>query len=131
MIESEELLGDDFWTEEELYKMAVDQIDTPRYEDKKLNICIYHLYKNAIDTGLVLITTVKSVVDGQNAIDKLWADAGILSIAGEYSEESEVSKYKLEAIYTVLEKYAYKGKMKLIGSDRVFRYEKWMDNLVN
>ena len=76
------------------------------------------------------MTALESVIDGQEAIDTLWKEAGITAIVGEYSEESVLNKCKVEAIYQVLEKYAYVGKLKLPGADKVFKYESWMGNLV-
>ena len=130
MIESEDRLGDGFYTQEELEEMDRVLLEPGRYAKDKTNVCMYHLYKAGKDTGLVLIAAVKSVVDGQAAIDRLWESAGITAIVGNYNEEYRYNKYKVEAIYEVLEKYAYVGKLKLPGSDKVFKYEKWMDKLL-
>ena len=130
MIESEDRLGDAFYTTEELEEMDRVLLEPSRHAKDKTNICMYHLHKAGKGTGLVLIAAVKSVVDGQVAIDRFWEPAGISAIVGNYNEEYKYNKYKVEAIYEVLEKYAYVGKLKLPGSDKVFKYEKWMDNLL-
>lgn len=130
MVEETDRLSDDFWTEEELTQMALDSIELDKYSEEPTHIVFYHLYKDGKKTGLVLISAVYSVIDGQNAIDKLWAEAGITAIVGEYSEESVLNQVKLEAIYLVLQKYKYKGKNKLPGAEKVFEYQEWLGNLI-
>ena len=71
MIEQEDRLPDAFWSQEELWQMAIDVLEPDRYSEEPMHIVLYHLYKNGVDTGLVLITAVQSVLDGQNAIDRL------------------------------------------------------------
>ena len=79
---------------------------------------------------LVLITVVESVLDGQDAINTLWADVGITAVVGEYSDESTMSHVKVDAMYMVLQKYKYVGKLKLVGHHKVFKYQEWFNNLV-
>lgn len=130
MIEATDRLNDSFWTENELYKMALDAIELDRYAEEQTHIVFYHLLKDGVKTGLVMILTVKSVIDGQEAIDKLWKDLGITAIVGEYNEESYINKQIVEAIYLILNKYKYNGKQKLVGSDKVYKYEPWMGKLI-
>lgn len=130
MIEAEDMLCDEFWTENELKQMAVSQLEVDRFSEEPTNICFYHLFKDGNKTGLVMIVAVKSVIDGQNAVDKLWSDAGITAIVGEYNEESLLNKQRTEALYLLLNKYKYEGKLKLPGSDKVYKYETWMGNLI-
>lgn len=130
MIEPTDRLNDSFWTENELHQMAVDAIELERYAEEQTHIVFYHLLKDGVKTGLVMILAVKSVIDGQEAIDKLWKELGITSIVGEYNDESYTNKQKVEAMYLLLQKYKYEGKQKLPGSENVFKYEKWMENLI-
>ena len=130
MIEATDRLNDSFWTENELHQMAVDAIELDRYTEEQTHIVFYHLLKDGVKTGLVMILAVKSVIDGQEAIDKLWKDLGITSIVGEYNDESYINKQKVEAIYLLLNKYKYVGKLKLPGSENVFKYEQWMGKLI-
>lgn len=130
MIEQEDRLPDAFWSQEELRQMAVAILEPDRYSEEPRHIVLYHLYKSGVDTGLVLITAVQSVLDGQNAIDKLWTEVGITAIVGEYSEESVLSQVRLEAMYLLLQKYRYEGKLKLVGHDKVFKYQQWFPNLI-
>lgn len=130
MIEQEDRLPDAFWSETELSQMAVNVLEPDRYSEEPRHIVLYHLYKSGVDTGLVLITAVQSVLDGQNAIDKLWTEVGITAIVGEYSEESVLSQVRLEAMYLLLQKYRYEGKLKLVGHDKVFKYQQWFPNLI-
>jgi hypothetical protein len=78
----------------------------------------------------VLIAAVASVLDGQNAIDKLWAEVGITAIVGEYSDESILNQVRVEAMYLLRQKYRYEGKLKLVGHDKVFKYQQWFPNLI-
>ena len=80
MIEQEDRLPDAFWSETELSQMAIAMLEPDRYSEELRHIVMYHLYKNGADTGLVLIAAVPSVLDGQNAIDKLWTEVGITAI---------------------------------------------------
>lgn len=130
MIEQDDRLPDAFWSETELSQMAVNVLEPDRYSEEPRHIVLYHLYKSGVDTGLVLITAVQSVLDGQNAIDKLWTEVGITAIVGEYSEESVLSQVRLEAMYLLLQKYRYEGKLKLVGHDKVFKYQQWFPNLI-
>lgn len=130
MIEAEDTLPDWAWTEEELTQMAKDNLVFPKYYEEPTHIVFYHLYKDGIKTGLVLITIAKSIIDTQNAIDRFWKEADITCIVGEYNEESVLNQEKCEALYRVLDKFRYKGKMQLLGSDKVYKYESWMGNLI-
>lgn len=130
MIEQEERLPDAFWSETELTQMAIDVLEPDRYSEESRHIVLYHLYKNGIDTGLVLITAVESVLDGQDAINRLWAEVGITAIVGEYSDESMLSQVRLEAMYLLLQKYRYEGKLKLPGHSKVFKYQQWFVCLI-
>lgn len=130
MIEQDDRLPDAFWSETELSQMAVNVLEPDRYSEEPRHIVLYHLYKSGVDTGLVLITAVQSVLDGQNAIDKLWTEVGITAIVGEYSEESVLSQVRLEAMYLLLQKYRYEGKLKLVGHDKVFKYQQWFPHLI-
>lgn len=130
MIEQDDRLPDVFWSQEELRQMAVAILEPDKYSEEPRHIVLYHLYKSGVDTGLVLITAVQSVLDGQNAIDKLWTEVGITAIVGEYSEESVLSQVRLEAMYLLLQKYRYEGKLKLVGHDKVFKYQQWFPYLI-
>ena len=130
MIEATDRLCDGFWTQEELDEMAVDAIELNKYTEEKTHVVLYHLLKEGNRTGLVMILAVKSVIDGQEAIDRLWSSVGITAIVGEYNEESYINKQKVEALYLMLDKYKYVGKIKLPGSNNVFKYEEFMAKLI-
>lgn len=130
MIEAEDRLCDDFWTASELDKMALDSLVLPKYYEGPTHIVYYDLYKNGAATGLVLIKAVKSVIDGQDAIDRLWGSVGITAVFNKYSEESPLNQVKCDAIYMILDKYKYNGKIELPGSDNVYMYEPWMNKLI-
>ena len=130
MIEQEDRLPEAFWSENELRQMAIDTLELDRYSEEPTNIVLYHLQKDGADTGLVLIAAVVSVIDGQDAINTLWADVGITALVGEYSEESALSQVKVEAMYMLLQKYKYTGRTKLPGHSKVFKYSEWLVNLI-
>lgn len=130
MIEQEDRLPEEFWSENELRQMAIDVLELNRYSEEPTNIVLYHLYKSGIDTGLVLLTAVKSVIDGQDAINRLWEEVGITAELGEFNEESVLNQIKVEAMHLLLQKYRYVGKNKLPGHDKVYKYCIWFDELV-
>lgn len=130
MMEKLDRLPDEFWSKDEMFQMVVDILEPNRFSQEPAHIVLYHLYKNGTDTGLVLITVVESVLDGQDAINMLWADVGITAVVGEYSDESTMSHVKVDAMYMVLQKYKYVGKLKLVGHHKVFKYQEWFNNLV-
>jgi len=130
MMEQEDRLPDSFWSKEELRQMAIDVLEPDKYSEEPTHIVLYHLYKNGADTGLVLITAVQSVLDGQDAIDRLWAEFGIRSIVGEYSEESVLNHVRVDALYLLLQRYRYEGKIKPVVHQKVFKYQEWMPYLI-
>lgn len=130
MIEQEDRLPEAFWSENELHQMAIDALELNRYSEEPTNIVLYHLYKNGTNTGLVLLTAVKSVIDGQDAINRLWEEVGITVELGEFNEESQLNQIKVEAMHLLLQKYRYVGKNKLPGHDKVYKYCSWFDELV-
>lgn len=130
MYDSIDNLPPEFWTETELDQMALEAIEVDKYTEQKTNIVFLHLFKDLKRTGLVMILAVQSVMDAQEAVDRLWAGAGITAVVGEYSEESYLNQQKVEALYLVLHKYKYAGKQKLPGSDNVYMYEPWMEKLI-
>lgn len=130
MIEETDRLCDEFWTENELTQIAIDALVFDKYEEVPTHIVFYHLLKDGNNTGLVLITAVKSVIDGQEAINKLWSEVNITAIVGEYNEESYMNQVKLEAIHLLLNKYKYNGSIKLPKSDSVFIHEEFMGKLI-
>ena len=130
MIENIDNLPPEFWTENELDQMALEAIEVDKYAEQKTNIVFLHLFKDLTRTGLVMILAVQSVMDAQEAVDRLWAGTGITAVVGEYNEESYLNQQRVEALYLVLHKYKYAGKQKLPGSDNVYMYEPWMEKLI-
>ena len=130
MMEQVDRLPDGFWNEQELRQRAIAVLEPDKYSEEPTNIVLYHLQKDGADTGLVMITAVTSVIDGQDAINTLWADVGITALVGEYSEESPLSQVRVEAMYMLLQKYKYIGRTKLPGYNKVFKYREWFVNLI-
>ena len=130
MYDSIDNLPPEFWTENELDQMALEAIEVDKYAEQKTNIVFLHLFKDLTRTGLVMILAVQSVMDAQEAVDRLWAGTGITAVVGEYSEESYLNQQRVEALYLLLSKYKYEGKQKLPCSDKVYKYEPWMEKLI-
>ena len=130
MMEKLDRLPDEFWSKNEMHQMVVAILEPNRHSEEPAHIVLYHLYKNGVDTGLVLITVVESVLDGQDAINLLWAEVGITAVVGEYSDESVMSHIKADAMYMLLQKYKYIGRTKLPGHGKVFKYSEWLVNLI-
>ena len=130
MMEQEDRLPDAFWSEQELRQMAIDILEHSRFSKEPTSIVLYKLHKDGKDTGLVLIAAVESVLDGQYAINRLWAEVGITAKLGEFTDESPLNQIRVEAMHLLLQKYRYIGKNKLPGHDKVYKYCSWFDQLV-
>lgn len=130
MIDQEDRLPDAFWSEQELRQMAIDVLESNRYSEEPTSIVLYRLHKGGKDTGLVLLTAVRSVIDGQYAINRLWAEVGITAELGEFGEESPLNQIRVEAMHLLLQSHRYIGKMRLPGHDKVYKYCSWFDQLV-
>ena len=130
MMEQEDRLPDAFWSEQELRQMAIDVLESNRYSKEPTSIVLYKLHKDGKDTGLVLLTAVRSVIDGQYAINRLWAEVGITAELVEFTDESPLNQIRVEAMHLLLQKYRYIGKNKLPGHDKVYKYCSWFDQLV-
>lgn len=130
MMEEEDRLPDAFWSDQELRQMAIYVLEHSRFSKEPTSIVLYKLHKDGKDTGLVLIAAVKSVLDGQDAINRLWAEVGITAELGEFGEESVLNHVRAEAMYLLLQNHRYVGKMRLPGHDKVYVYQPWFDKLV-
>ena len=130
MMEQVDRLPDGFWNEQELRQRAIAVLEPDKYSEEPTNIVLYHLQKDGADTGLVMITAVVSVIDGQDAINLLWSEVGITALVGEYSEESVLNHVRVDAMYLLLQKYKYEGKVKLVGHNKVFKDREWFVNLI-
>jgi len=130
MIEREDRLPDWAFSDSEMEQMAIEVLEPDRYSEIETTVVFYHLLKAGVQTGLVLIAAVKSIIDGQEAIDRLWADVGITSIVGESSEESYLGQVRADAMYLLLQKYKYNGKIQLPGAKKVFVYQNFMAKLI-
>lgn len=130
MIEQDDRLPDWAYSETELDKMALEVIEVDKYNEEPTHVVMYHLLKGGLETGLVMVLAVKSVIDGQEAIDRLWRDVGITALVSEYNDESVLNQRRAEAIHLLLQKYKYKGKINLPGSDKVFINQEWFAELI-
>lgn len=130
MIQQDDMLPDWAYSDSELDQIAIEHIEICNYSTDPTNVVFYHLLKDGENTGLVMILAVKSILDGQEAIDRLWSDIGITAIVGEYNDESVINQRKAEAMYLLLQKHRYKGKVKLPGADKVFIYQEWYAKLI-
>ena len=131
LFENTDDLPESFWSEEELDQKAEDVLSLDKYSTESTHLVLYHLYKEGVNTGLIMLICVESVMDGQDAINRLWSGLDVSAIVGEFSDESPLSQMKLNAIDLILHKHLYKNQTNLPGSDKVFNYEPWMSKLVN
>lgn len=130
MIEQMDRLSDDFWTESELDKMALDVVNPNRYDKVAKHLCWYHLTMGGEYTGIAILLAVESIVDGQDAVNKMCESVGLSVVIGEYGEELIDAKSKVEAAYLLLERHSYTSQLEFTGNDRLFKYEEWMAKLV-
>jgi hypothetical protein len=130
MIEEEDRLPDWAYMDEELDAFAKKVLEGLRFGESG-HLVLYHLYKNGEKTNIVMLLSVKSVLDGMGAINRLWASHNIHAEVGEYCEiESNLVGYKLNALEIVLDKFKYEGKIELPGSNKLYKYNKWFDVLI-
>jgi hypothetical protein len=130
MVTKVDRLPDWAHTKEELNQLAKLVIEPIRYDTTSKHICWYHLYKDGISTGKAMLLAVESIVDGRDAINQVCANIGLTAQIGEYGKESPLNGIRAQALYMVLDKYQYIGKLEFIGSNKVYTYENWMSKLV-
>lgn len=130
MIDEIDRLPDWAYTEDELDGMAEEILDN-RNLQLKGHLVFYKMYKDGVDTGIVMLLAVESISDGLHAINRLWGQYGMYAEIGEFNENEDSSvMYKLNALNIVLDKYRYIGKIKCAGSNNLYRYGSWMNNLI-
>ena len=130
MVEELDRLPDWAYTDSELDTMAEDVVNK---DDLAMpgHITLYHMYKDGVNTGIVMLLAVDSVSDGLHAINRLWGEHGMYAEVGEFNEKEDYAvMYKLKALELVLNKYKYNGKIVCAGSDKLYRYQKWFDELI-
>lgn len=130
MIEEIDRLPDWAYTEDELDEMAEDILENRNLQLSGY-LVLYKMYKDGVDTGIVMLLAVESISDGLHAINRLWGQYGMYVEIEEFSEDEDNSvMYKLNALSIVLDKYRYIGKIKCAGSNKLYRYNSWMQNLL-
>lgn len=130
MVEEIDRLPDWAYTDAELDEMAEKTINK---SDLAMpgHLSLYHMYKDGVNTGVVMLLAVDSISDGLHAINRFWGAHGMYAEIGEFTENEDAAvMYRLKAIELVLNKYKYEGKIKCVGSDKLYRYHKWFDKLL-
>ena len=130
MYKMDERLPDWAYTENELDEMALGRLENTKMRMAG-HLVMYHMYKDGVDTGIVMLLAVDSISDGLHAINRYWGQHGMYAEIGEFGEEEDPAViYKFKALEIVLEKFKYEGKIKCPGSEKLYRYREWFGELV-
>jgi len=116
-IQADWMLTDEEW--EEHRKLVLTH--PTQYEQG--NIAVYRLG----NTNKVMILLTGDVIDTQYAITKVWEKTGLEANLHVYMPGDT---NMLNAIYTVLDRWKVKSKVRCQGFDRVFEWQKWMKELI-
>lgn len=130
MLEEQDRLPDWAYTEDELDRMAKELIENDDLQMKG-HLVLYKLYKDSVDTGIVMLLAVESISDGLHAINRYWSQYGMYADIEAYNEEIEYSvMYRLKALEIALNKFKYIGKINCPGSTKLYRHNKWFNELL-
>lgn len=130
MYEEIDRLPDMFYLPEELDDMARNILHGCDLI-KPQHIAMYHIYKDGRDTGIVVLLGVESILDGLEAINRLWAPHGLYAEIGEFTEHADASNgYKLKSMEIMLLKFRYTPKIKEFGWDKMYIYKGWFKELI-
>jgi hypothetical protein len=130
LIEEIDRLPDWAYTDSELDAMAAKILKGQKYGECG-HLVMYHLYKDGVNTGVVMLLSVESISDGLHALNRLWGQYGIYGEIGEFREiESVTAAYELNTLQIVLNKYKYEGKIEALGSDKLYKYKPWFNELI-
>ena len=130
MYEENDRLPDWAFTEIELDEMAEKVLEST---DLKMvgHLVMYHMYKDEVNTGVVMLLAVDSISDGLHAINRYWGQHGMYAEIGEFIEKEDPAvMYRLKALEIALDKFKYEGKIKCPGNGKLYRYKKWFDELL-
>ena len=123
-------LPDWAFTDEELDQMAKEVLGGTNL-DVATKLGFYHMHKDGVDTGVVILLTVESISDGLHAINRLWSQYGMYAEIGEFTEEaSYAAGYRLQTLEVALNKFRYVGKIQEAGTNKLYRYKTWMAELL-
>ena len=129
MIEAIDRLADWGFLDSELEGIHKNVLTVQEYNKSK-HIVLYALYKEGVGTGVVMMLSVESVEDGLTAINWFLGPVNMHATVLVYSNESIVNCYKIDSLRVVLDKFRYHSKIEFPGSDKLYSYSKWMDQLI-
>lgn len=125
-----ERLPDWAYTEAELVRM--DDIELAHKASwlgvVECSIVWYKIYSSNGFTGKCILLGVNDIVEVCSILNHRWAGSGLKMIIGDSCIGTNL---KLEALYTVLEKYRYNTKYpELDCADRVYSWQEWMKEII-
>ena len=128
-------LGDWFYTDNELAAMDAELLDSKmgRYdvEPTKESVAIFRIVSKNGDTGKVWIGRTPDVILTMNALNRVWSETGLKFVIGKVGKPTYGADRLVEAIKIILLPWKYETKFATVaGSDAVYRYEEWMNNLI-
>jgi len=129
MVESIDRLADWAFLDTELEAIHRNVLTTQEYSKPK-NIVLYALYKEGIGTGVTMLLTVESVDDGLTALNWFLGPINMRATVLVHSEESIANCYRIDSLRVVLNKFRYYSKIEFPGSDKLYSYHRWMDQLI-
>ena len=128
-------LGDWFYTENELAKMDAELLDDSEGRYDKLpikeSIVVFNIVSKNGLTGKVLITKTEDVIFTMKALNRVWANTGLVFTIVKVGEPMYGAARLLDAIKVVLLPYKYETKFPdCKGANNVYVFNDWMLNLI-
>ena len=128
-----ERLPDNFYTSNEIVLLDRELLDSHVYSTDKpvqKNICVYEFWVAKGNTNVVTILATEDPTSTEEALCRDWAHTKLTPVLSQISDLEWNTDTKLQAIYTVLNKHKYATDIKAQTSDRLFKWQSWMRNIL-
>jgi hypothetical protein len=129
MLEAIDRLPDEWFLDSEL-EVLHKVILTGQGYNKSKHIVLYGIHLESVPTGVVAMLAVESVMDGLTALNWFLGPLNMHATLVAHSDESVCNGYRIDAFKVVLDKFKYTSKLEFHGSDKLYIYHKWMDQLI-
>lgn len=127
-------LGDCFYNDAEIAEFDSELlVNSSRYSTKepvKKTICAYEFWTKDGNTKIVTILAAEDAESTGEALERDWSETKMSPILGNMGTEQWNAEARLEALYVVLDKYRFTTDIQTQTSDRLFKWRKWMKELI-
>ena len=126
-------LGYGFWTDEEIDRFDSVELGKVWYsKDKPIQkcICAYEMWTAKGNTKVGGLVATDDPNGTEEALARDWKETNLTPILGQIGELEWNVETKLQALYTVLDKYKHTTVLSTQTSDRLYKWQDWMRNLL-